>query len=313
MLHVIKPGLLTTIQDRGRWGYQAYGMPVAGPMDDVSHRIANAIVGNRPDRATLEVTLIGPELEFEDGRAVAVAGADFDVSVDGHSIPRFERVVVNAAARLRFGPRRWGSRAYVAIEGGIDVPPVFGSRATHVASRIGGIDGRALAAGDRLPLGAAARRMARAIAAHEIEHLSDEAVRSIRIMAGPNQESFATEALDILLAAPYIVGIHSDRMGFRLEGAALGHSRGGDIISEATPLGAIQVPSSGQPILLMADRQTTGGYPKLATVVSADIHRAGQLGPGDRLSFAVCTRREAVEALLAQERVLASLEARATA
>jgi antagonist of KipI len=318
-VHVIKPGMLTTVQDLGRWGLQARGVPVAGPMDPVSHRVANALVGNDARAATLEVTLLGPELEFEDERAVAVCGAAFELTVDGRLQATETRFVVSAASRLRFGARRGGARAYVAVAGGIDVPLTLGSRATHLVSRMGGIDGRAVKAGDRLPLGIAgvsdARLKPRATTLTDVARGFSRANNDaalIRVLPGPQADYFAPDALAVLQSAPYVVGAQSDRMGFRLEGPPLTHARGADIISDATPLGVLQVPASGRPILLMADRQTTGGYPKIATMISADVGAAGQLGPGDRVRFAVCAPQEAIAALIAQERALMALEAAAS-
>jgi antagonist of KipI len=307
-LRVIKAGMLTTIQDRGRWGLQSRGVPVAGPMDPVSHRIANTLVGNDADAATLEVTLLGPELEFEDERTIAVAGAEFEITVDGRPAPMNAPFIVSAESRLRFGPRARGARAYLAIAGGIDAPPTLGSRATHLISGMGGLDGRPVKSGDRLPLGDPARgRRSAAALAESVVPLPDRHAR-IRVLAGPQQEYFTSGALDALQSVPYSIGHDSDRMGFRLEGPRLTHARGADIISDATPLGALQVPASGQPILLMADRQTTGGYPKIATVISADISIAGQLGPGDTIAFELCTPLEALAALIAQERALMAIE-----
>ena len=307
-LHVIKAGMLTTVQDRGRWGWQAQGVPVAGPMDPCSHRLANALAGNEPGAATLEVTLVGPEIEFDDERVVAVAGAEFELIVDGRPAPP-GAFTVGAGSRLRFGRRRRGTRAYLAIAGGVTVPLVFGSRATHLITAMGGLDGRALKAGDELPLGdpRRARRTLSAWPASPILPLPDH-YAVIRVLAGPQQGYFVEAALDALQSAPYTIASNSDRMGFRLEGPPLAHARDADIISDATPLGALQVPASGQPILLLADRQTTGGYPKIATTVSADIALAGQLGPGDRISFAVCPLHEAMTALIAQERALMAVE-----
>jgi antagonist of KipI len=314
MLHVVKPGLLTTIQDRGRWGYQSWGVPVAGPMDPISHRIANAIVGNPAAAATLEITLIGPELEFEDERAVAVSGALFELTLDGQTVPLNRSIVVPAGSRLRFGRRVRHARAYLAVEGGVAVPMVFGSRATHVTSGMGGIEGRALSTGDHLPLGPRHHTRTKAsVDAQSLVEFWSGPQPPIRVIPGPNREAFTADALEILQSAPYSIGTNSDRMGFRLEGPLLTHTRGGDIISDATPLGALQVPSAGQPILLMADRQTTGGYPKVATVISADISRVGQLGPGDTLSFALSSAHDALAALVAQERWLMALEARTQA
>ena len=306
-IHITKPGMLTTIQDRGRWGLQSRGVPVAGPMDLCSHRVANAIVGNDDDAATLEVTLLGPEIEFEDGRVVAVAGAQFELAVDGRPVPTSTAFIVGPGSRLRFGRRLLGSRAYVAIAGGVAVPPTLGSRATHLISGMGGLDGRALKAGDRLPLGEPSTVARPTPSRSGAVTLLPEGSARIRVLPGPQVDYFAADALETLQSAPYAVGAKSDRMGFRLDGPRLTHARGADIISDATPLGVLQVPASGQPILLMADRQTAGGYPKLATVISADIGIAGQLGPGDRLSFVVCSPREAMAALIAQERAVMAL------
>jgi biotin-dependent carboxylase-like uncharacterized protein len=308
-IHVVKPGMLTTIQDRGRWGFQAQGVPVAGPMDPWSHRTANALVGNDPAAATLEVTLVGPELEFEAERVVAVTGAEFELTVDGKSAPMNAAFLVGAGAHVRFGHRARGTRAYLAVEGGIAIQPTLGSRATHVISAMGGIDGRPLRAGDRLPM-VESSRGGRPFAAQTrvpMAALPDRQAR-IRVLAGPQQNYFSPDALDVLQSAPYTISHTSDRMGFRLGGPKLTHARGADIISDATPLGVLQVPASGQPILLMADRQTSGGYPKIATVISADMSVAGQLGPGDSIVFAVCSAREALAALIAQERALMAVE-----
>jgi antagonist of KipI len=306
-LLVIKPGMLTTIQDAGRWGFQSRGVPVAGPMDPVSHRVANALVGNDRRAAVLEITLLGPELEFDDERLVAVAGADFELSLDGRAVPSNAPFIVAAGSRLRFGARGRGARAYLAVSGGIAVPPALGSRSTHLVSAMGGLAGRALIAGDRLPLGDPARQERVLPPQEAVVPLPDHHVQ-IRVLPGPQVEYFSGDALDVLQSAPYVIAQQSDRMGFRLEGPRLTHARGADIISDATPLGVLQVPASGHPILLMADRPTTGGYPKIATVISADMAIAGQLEPADTISFVVCSPREAMAALIAQERALMAVE-----
>lgn len=307
---VVKPGMLTTVQDAGRWGHQAQGVPVAGPMDPVSFRLANAIAGNLSTDAQLEVTLLGPELLFDDERAIAICGAEFDVTIDGWDVPMNARAVVPAGGRLRFGRRQRGTRAYVAVEGGIALPQILGSRSTHVISGMGGYQGRALRAGDSVPLGrkGPSRRTATPPLLPVVPLPGSHA--RVRVLAGPQQDLFARDALDVLRSGPYVIAHNSDRMGFRLEGPRLSHAGSADIISDATPLGVLQVPASGQPILLMADRQTTGGYPKLATVITADLPVAGQLAPGDTISFDVCTPREAIAALIAQEQALLRAEGR---
>jgi antagonist of KipI len=302
--------MLTTVQDGGRWGFQSRGVPVAGPMDPVSFRLANAIAGNPSDAAALEITLLGPELTFDEPRLIAVAGAEFEVTIDSAEVPLNARANVPRGGRVRFGRRLRGARAYLAIEGGITVPPTLGSRATHVISGMGGLQGRPLRSGDRLPLGSTSHSAPAPVApVVGVVPIPGSHAR-LRVLPGPQQDLFAADALETLCSAPYVIAQNSDRMGFRLEGPRLTHAGSPDIISDATPLGVLQVPASGQPILLMADRQTTGGYPKLATVISADLAIAGQLAPGDRISFGVCTRREAVAALIAQERALQRVEGR---
>lgn len=283
---------------------------MAGPMDPYSHRLANALVSNDATAATLEATLVGPELMFDDERVVAVAGAEFELTIDGRPVPMSTAVAAPCGSRLAFGRRIQGARAYVAVSGGIDVPPLLGSRATHVTSRMGGLGGRPLRAGDRLPLGARGRRPLSA-APLGLPKMTPDPFLTVRVLAGPQAHAFVPGALDVLQSGTYRVGSQSDRMGFRLAGPPLVHARSADIISDATPLGALQVPASGQPILLMADRQTTGGYPKIATVITADLGVAGQLAPGDLVTFVVCSMDEALTALIALERVLAAIEARA--
>jgi len=307
-IHVIKPGMLTTVQDLGRWGLQARGVPVAGPMDPWSHRLANALVGNDRAAAALEITLVGPELEFDDERLAAVAGAEFEMAVDDRPAPWNTAFLVPAGSRLRFRMRERGVRAYLAVAGGIAVPPVLGSRATHVVSGLGGLEGRPLKVGDRLPLAdeSSVQRPAPAVDRPVVPFPAGHA--KVRVLPGPQGDYFAPDALDVLQSEPYVIAQNSDRMGFRLSGPALAHSRGADILSDATPLGVLQVPASGQPILLMADRPTAGGYPKIATVITADLALAGQLGPGDAIGFSVCTPRDAMAALIAQERFVMAVE-----
>jgi antagonist of KipI len=312
VVHVVKPGMLTTVQDAGRWGFQSRGVPVGGPMDPVSHRLANALVGNDQGAAALEITLVGPELEFDDERLVAVAGAEFELSLDGRPTPCNAPFIVSAGSHLRFGERGRGARAYLAVSGGIAVTPVFGSRSTHLVSAMGGVGGRALVAFDRLPLGDPGRVSGMPLAPQSPTVALPDHHATLRVLPGPQVEHFSADALDVLQSAPYAIDQNSDRMGFRLEGPRLAHARGANIISDATPLGVLQVPASGQPILLMADRQTSGGYPKIATVIAADIAVAGQLGPADTISFEVCTLADAMAALIAQERALMAVEARRT-
>ncbi len=303
-LTITRPGLLTTVQDRGRWGHQAAGVPVAGPMDGYAHRLANGLVGNPADAATLEVTLIGPEIVVDRAVTVAIAGATFDLSVDDAPVPPTGVLALAPGARLRFGARRIGARAYLAFAGGVDVTPVLGSRATHLVSGLGGLDGRALQAGDRLPLGEPSTASPRASGSPRVSYAPSGGRAGLRVLMGPQDGWFSQSALNAIANAAFTVSARSNRMAFTLEGPPLPMGRGGEPLSEPVPFGAIQVPPGGSPLLLMADRQTAGGYPKIATVILADLPIAGQLAPGDVVTFQSCTRAEALAALIAREREL---------
>jgi antagonist of KipI len=300
---VLHPGLLTTIQDEGRWGYQHLGVPVAGPMDVLAHRLANALLGNPADAATLEATLVGPELRVDDDAWVALAGADLQPSIDGRDTPMGRPVKWRAGSVLRFGARTSGARVYIAIDGGVDVPLVLHSRATHVLSGLGGVEGRALRAGDRLPLGDSSASP-RARADFQVGLTAGGA--RLRILPGPQLDSFDPSAFDAVQRGRYAVSSQSDRMGYRLSGGHL-PAPAGEMISNAVFMGGLQVPPSGEPILLMADRQTTGGYPQLAVVIAADLPLAAQLVPGDWVEFQACTHSEALAALRAQEELLGAI------
>jgi KipI family sensor histidine kinase inhibitor len=295
-VRVLKAGLLTTIQDLGRWGWQNEGVAVSGAMDALSHRLANRLVGNPDGDATIEVTLVGPELEFAAPGVFAVAGAEFDLFVDGDRVAMRRSHAIHAGGRLRFGERRRGARAYVAIAGGIDVPPVFGSRATHVASRLGGFGGRSIASGDELPIGVPARPPAVGRSAPPPFDVPAGGA-TLRILPGPQDAMFVPSAMRALQDGRFSVTPASNRMGYRLLGVRLEHAGSADMLSDATPCGSLQVPGTGQPILLTADGPTVGGYPKIATVISADLPLAGQLAPGDWIAFAVCSHEDAVAAL----------------
>jgi antagonist of KipI len=301
-IRVVRPGLQTTVQDLGRWGHQAYGVPVAGPMDTFSHRLANLLVGNRATAATLEITLIGPELEFSNDAVIAICGADFDVTVAGRAVGLGVSTRILPGGRLQFGRRRAGARAYLAVAGGLQTPPVLGSRATHLVSAMGGIQGRALVAGDIIPVvtgpGTDTARRASGIT------LPTGGRARLRLLAGPQADWFDASALTTLTTVSFRISPRSNRMGFRLEGPPLTRRRAGEPISEPLAFGALQVPSAGEPILLMADRQTAGGYPKIASVISADLPLAAQLAPGEFIEFVLCSRQEAASALIARERPL---------
>ena len=314
-----RPGLLTTVQDCGRWGFQDRGVPVCGAMDVYSHRLANRLVGNDPCEATLEVTLTGPELQFEAETTVAVTGAEFELRLNGTSVPLNDPIVAPAGSSLRFGERRRGARSYVAIAGGLAVPRVLGSRSTHQASAMGGFAGRALRAGDRLPIGEQTTGIGnRESGVDQVRIPRDSRLPTpdsrrlclpdggarLRVLPGPHVERFETGAVEMLASSRYRISPESDRMGYRLEGTPVIGQKAQELISCAMPVGGLQIPSTGQPILLMADHATTGGYPVLGVVISADLPIAGQLAPGDWVEFELCSLDVADAALRAQEAML---------
>ena len=301
-IRVVKPGWFTTVQDTGRYGYQQFGVSSSGAMDRRSFILANRLVGNRDNKAALEFTLQGPELLFEQESIVALTGADLTPFVDGRVIPLWTSILLNAGSKLTFGARRAGARCYLAIAGGIDVPMVMGSRSTHIASQIGGMKGRGLAQGDVLITGTPCSRQRDMIGRQVPEQLRPlySTVATLRILQGPQQSSFSEQALEVLTTNPYRLSSQSDRMGYRLEGPSLPHAEPREWISDATAMGALQVPPDEQPILLMADRQTTGGYPKIAVVISVDLHLAGQLLPGDAIHFRLTTQADALAAMKAE-------------
>jgi antagonist of KipI len=306
-LTVVKPGMLTTVQDLGRRGYRGVGVPVSGPMDAYSHRLANAVLGNDPMAAALEITLLGPELVSDGDVVCAVAGADLDVAVDGVAVRRDRPFEVRSGACVRFGARRRGARMTLAVAGGFDLPVTLGSRATHLASHMGPFGGRALRSGDVLPVGAGgAGRAARAGgagavgaegAAGAVPLELPEGGATVRVLPAVHRDRFTDAAWQQLTHGRYVVTPQSNRMGYRLDGAALAHAGSAEILSEGMSVGAVQVPAAGQPILLMAECATTGGYPTIANVITADLPLAGQLAPGDWIEFVPCTRDAALAAL----------------
>jgi antagonist of KipI len=291
MIRVLDPGPQTTVQDGGRRGQLRYGIPPSGPVDARSFIIANRLVGNADAAAGLEFTLIGPRLRAEGPCAVAVTGADSPVTVNDAPAPAWTTLTLRAGDVVKIGPARAGVRGYVAVAGGIDVPPVLGSRATYLRGRLGGLEGRALRRDDVLRLGAAARVRVRAVAARAIPDWRAEPL--LRVVLGPQADRFTDEGIAAFLGGTYEVLPQSDRMGARLSGPHIAHARGHDIISDGIAPGAVQVPGDGQPIVLLVDRQSTGGYTKIATVCSFDIPRVGQAKPGQRVRFSAVDVTEA--------------------
>lgn len=298
-LRIISPGLSTTIQDLGRHGFQRLGVSVGGALDPISLRAANMLVGNAANIGALEALYIGPTFAVEaEAARVAFVGADAAIEFlaeagSGETIRPMQSVRVRRGQIIRVGSLKNGASLYIAVEGGFSVEPVLGSVTTDSRGRIGGWQGRALIEGDVLPLRLAA---ASERGEYRIDGLSFAAPRRFRVVVGPQSDYFCDDELERFFAAEYTVSAGSNRMGIRLDGEPIRSRRGFNIISDAVVTGSIQVPGSGQPIVLLADHQTTGGYPKIATVISADLPAIGRLPIGAKVAFAPVTLEEAAAA-----------------
>ena len=307
-LKVIQPGMLSTIQDIGRYGYQRYGMPTAGAMDTFALRAANALLGNDDNAACIEATVLGPRIEILSDTRIAITGANVSPRLDSNPIPMWQSVAASKGCRLELRAPKDGMRGYLAVAGGIDVPEVMGSRATYMKAAIGGVEGRPLRAGDVLNAledSSEAPAIARKIPANVIPQYAS--AHELRVVLGPQQAAFTQAGIDTFLSKTYTVSIHSDRMGYRLEGEPIEHTDGPDVISDGSPLGTIQVPGDGQPIILLSDRGTTGGYTKIATVISTDLSKVAQAMPGHTIKFRAVSVEEAQEAYRRQEAFLQSI------
>jgi biotin-dependent carboxylase-like uncharacterized protein len=283
VIRIQDPGPQSTVQDLGRPGQLRYGIPPSGPMDVRSLVIANRLVGNADNAAGLECTLLGPRFTVETACAIAVTGAEAPITVNGQPAPSWTTLPLVPGDAVRIAAARAGVRIYVAFSGGLDVPPALGSRSTYLRGRLGGVEGRALRRDDLLRLFPAPPPAVRRVTDADLPVFETEP--EIRVVLGPQAERFTAEGIAALLGNPYEMLPQSDRMGARLTGPRIAHARGHDIISDGIALGSIQVPGDGQPIVLLVDRQSTGGYTKVATVGSFDIGRIGQVKPGQRLRF----------------------------
>ena len=308
-IEVLDGGLLTTVQDLGRYGYQRYGVPVAGALDQFALRVGNILVSNQEEDAGLEITLVGPGLRFLAETVVAITGADLDPQLDDEPVAMWQAFAVPQGGMLTFGGARDGMRAYLAVAGGIDVPQVLGSRSTYTRSRLGGIEGRALQSGDRL-----AAFMEESVAQLEGRKLLQDQIpayghtHSLRVVLGPQDDAFTQEGLQTFLSATYTITPQSDRVGYRHQGPEIQHKQGADIVSDGIPFGAVQVTGDGMPIVLLTDRGTTGGYTKIATIISVDLAEMAQAMPGDTISFSSVTVEEAYQALRQQEEMIQQLK-----
>jgi antagonist of KipI len=307
VLRVEKPGLFTTVQDLGRLNAMSSGVPPGGAMDRFAHRAANLLVGNDEGAATLECTLSGPVLVALRPCLVAITGADFDPRVNGDPVPMWAGVFLGEGDGLSFAGRRWGARVYVAVAGGIGGDRWLGSLSTSLLAARGGMHGRLLAAGDLIATSGAPAAPTISGRLLSPDHRPDYADHALHAIAGPHARRLDSEGRKALFGAAFSVSRDADRMGYRLEGPVLDAS-GDELLSFGLAAGAVQVPRSGQPILLMADHQTAGGYPVVATIASSAMPVAAQLLPGDELSFSEISIEAALRLRRDQRAALDSLK-----
>jgi antagonist of KipI len=313
---VLHPGLLTTIQDLGRYGSQKYGVIVSGAMDSYSLRVANLLVGNDEDEGALEITLFGTTLQFEKDLLIAITGGDFLTTIDGENAPMWRPILIRKGSVLQFKSAIKGCRAYVSFAGGIAIPKVMDSKSTYLRAGIGGFQGRALQKEDTLECGEM-NELSQSVV-QQLEKMNGhftwavnykalinlQPAQTIRVLKGTEFNRFDEKSQQTLFNEPYSITTQADRMGYRLEGPVLSLAEKFELLSESVTYGTIQVPPNGQPIILMADRQTTGGYPKIGQVISADLSSLAQLQPTSTIHFKEVLHEEAEMELLKKERFI---------
>jgi antagonist of KipI len=308
-IQVLAPGLQTTVQDLGREGFGPIGVSPSGAADPVSLRLGNRLVDNSEGAAGLEMMLLGGTFVFPEGAIVALTGSDFGATLDDAHLEKGTSVEVQPRQTICLGPTNSGARCYLCVQGGIAVEPFLCSASTHILSGLGGFEGRPLRRGDVVRIGTATKTnpfRKRTIARQPWQRFSDRKI--LRVTPGLQADWFSESSLRSFYAGTYRVGEQSNRMGLRLEGAAVAQRGASSMITEGVSLGAVQVPPGGSPIILFVEQQTTGGYPKIANVIAADLHRVGQLRPRDEIRFEQVTLDQARSLLIEQEKLLASGE-----
>jgi len=309
-IEVRAPGLLTTVQDLGREGFGPLGVSASGAADAVALRIGNRLVGNDEGAGALEMTLLGGTFYFPDGGVIALAGSDFCAKLDDAPLAVFTSAAVKPGQTLTVGTTKSGARCNLCVEGGIEVPRVMGSASTHLLSGLGGVEGRALRKGDVLQVAAPKQAFRtfrrRAANGRALEKLKPRKI--LRVTDGPQSDWFGEKAQRVFYGNAFRVTEESNRMGIRLDGAALTGTETGEMISEGVSLGAVQITAGGLPIILFVEQQTTGGYPKIANVIAADMHSVGQLRPRDEIRFERVEMQTAVALLAEQEKLLSAKE-----
>lgn len=308
-IKVIKPGMLSTFQDTGRHGFQHWGVPVTGVMDEDAHALCNLLVGNPRTFSTLEMTLQGPTLHFQAKAVIALAGADLGAELDAIPLKPGVAALVSPGSTLSFGKRRQGARSYLAVGGGFLLHPLMNSTSTYSRGGFGGLRGRALQAGDLIPICSSFGNPPHLSPRSNFGLYEASACEPIRVIAGREWKDFSAESQEHFINNDYTLTGDSDRMGYRLDGTSLTLSSPKELLSESVAFGTVQVPPSGKPLILMADRQTTGGYPRIAQVASVDLPRLAQLLPGDKLRFSLIELSAAEALLLTRARTLKAMEA----
>ena len=325
MITILKPGLLTTIQDLGRYGFQKNGIIASGAMDPIAHRIANILVGNAENDPTLEITLLGPTIQFHHDTLIAICGADLSAKINGEIVKLWRPILLKKGAILKFTSCKTGCRTYLALAGSFKIPAIMNSCSTYLRAKIGGYKGRAIKAGDQLHLGPKTNLSSRILTSFIKKNHTNEIVEAkwtispffisnysyemkIRVMKGRQYHLFNRYSQTKFFSEPYKITPQSDRMGYRLSGPTLALIQEEEIISEAVTYGTIQVPGDGQPIILLADRQTTGGYPKIAQIAMVDLPLIAQAKPGDYISFIEITQSEAQLLFLKREEKIQRLK-----
>lgn len=297
-IRILKGGMLTTVQDLGRTGYQSQGFSVAGVMDVRSFKIANLLLDNPENEAVLEFTLIGPTLEFTSATIIAITGGDFQPKLNGEAAPMYKALYINKGDVLQFGSARTGSRGYVAFSSYLDIPVIMGSRCTNMKSGLGGFKGRKLEAGDYMNFRIKRRYLPFFLSRHLDLNEFDQEESELRVVLGPQDDLFSKQGIETFLNNEYTVTGEFDRMGCRLEGPFIAAKETSDIISDGIAFGSVQVPSHGKPIILLSDRQTTGGYAKIATVASVDIPKLVQRKMDHKIRFKAISVQEAQDLYL---------------
>lgn len=305
IMRILSPGPLSTVQDMGRVGYMKSGFSQNGAMDSYAMQIANILVGNAPCEGVLEMTFMGISAEFDTDTVIAITGADMQPKINGENIDMYTAYQIKAGDTLSLGMASEGMRAYLAIAGGFDIAKKMGSLSTNIKCKIGGIDGGRLKAGDEIFLKRGTRLIDQATRSYKKMTLQKKL--TVRVILGPQDDYFTKAGKEKFLSSVYTVSDKSDRMGIRLDGDSVESVSGVDIISDGIAFGSVQIPASGKPIIMMADRQTTGGYAKIATVISVDLPILAQARPGSEISFKAVKERTALKLLKKREKELRAL------